>query len=255
MQIDFCRDAGIFEQTNATGGEEPQSGRVMDSTIGSVDRVYQRVKEMAASYQFKPDERLNESVLSTSLKTSRTPLREALNRLVAEGFLTFKRGQGFFCRSLNPQEIMNLYEARAAIEAEAAGLAAQRAKPEDVAELTKFLEGSRDKYSPGASPVELVRLDEEFHLRLTALSGNAELVRLLENVNGRIHYVRLIDLQALSERDGPEAITIEPHRRILQAVVENDAEAATAAVRGHIERRLEEVTANVRAAFSRIYAP
>lgn len=227
----------------------------MDSTLGSVDRVYRRVKEMAASYQFKPDERLNESTLSILLDTSRTPLREALNRLVAEGFLTFRRGQGFFCRSLNPQEIMNLYEARAAIEAEAASLAARRAAVDDVASLAAFLDGSREKYASGASPVELVRLDEEFHLRLAGLSGNAEIVRLLENVNGRIHYVRLIDLQALSERDGPEAITIEPHKHILQAVINGDAEGASSAMRGHIERRLEEVTANVRAAFSRIYAP
>lgn len=227
----------------------------MDSTLGSVDRVYRRVKEMAASYQFKPDERLNESTLSILLDTSRTPLREALNRLVAEGFLTLRRGQGFFCRSLNPQEIMNLYEARAAIEAEAASLAARRAAADDVASLAAFLDGSREKYTSGASPVELVRLDEEFHLRLAGLSGNAEIVRLLENVNGRIHYVRLIDLQALSERDGPEAITIEPHKRILQAVIDGDAQGASSAMRGHIERRLEEVTANVRAAFSRIYAP
>lgn len=222
---------------------------------GTVDRVYRRVKEMAASYEFKPDERLNESALSVQLDTSRTPLREALNRLSAEGFLTFRPGQGFFCRSLNPTEIMDLYEARAAIESESARLAARRATPAQVDDLQAFLESSAHSYSPGASPVELVRLDEAFHTRLAALAQNAELSRLLENVNGRIQYVRLIDLQSLSERDGPQAITTEPHLQILDAVRAGDEERAAAQMRTHISRRLEEVTQNVRMAFSRIYAP
>ncbi|WP_240804484.1 GntR family transcriptional regulator [Qingshengfaniella alkalisoli] len=223
--------------------------------MGSVDRVYRRVKEMAASYEFKPDERLNESALSAQLETSRTPLREALNRLVAEGFLKFHRGRGFFCRSLNPQEIMNLYEARAAIEAEAVRLAALRAEPEEVEDLSRFLEDTKPQYRPGASPVELVRVDETFHLGLAKLAKNAELVRLLENVNGRIHYVRLIDLRSLSERGGAEAITIEPHTCILEAVQRGDADRASREIRNHIERRLEEVTQNVRLAFSQLYAP
>ncbi len=61
-------------------------------------------------------------------------MREALNRLVAEGFLTFRSGQGFFCRSLTPDEIMSLSKARAAIECEATRLAAQRSNPGDDAE-------------------------------------------------------------------------------------------------------------------------
>lgn len=227
----------------------------MSETEGTVERTYRRLKEMAASYEFKPDSRLNESELSKRLDTSRTPLREALNRLVAEGFLTFKSGKGFFCRSLKPAEIMDLYEARAAIECEAAALAAVRANAEDIAELEKFLENSKPDYKPGTSPVELVRLDEEFHTRLTALSGNAEMVRMLGNMNGRIHFVRLIDLKTLCERNGPDVVTTEPHKRILEAVKQRDADAARAEMAKHIERRLESITENVRNAFAELYTP
>ncbi|WP_336054945.1 GntR family transcriptional regulator [Nitratireductor sp. CH_MIT9313-5] len=227
----------------------------MNETEGTVERTYRRLKEMAASYEFKPDSRLNESELSKRLDTSRTPLREALNRLVAEGFLTFKSGKGFFCRSLKPAEIMDLYEARAAIECEAAALAAIRANAEDIAELEKFLENSKPDYKPGTSPVELVRLDEEFHTRLTALSGNAEMVRMLGNMNGRIHFVRLIDLKTLCERNGPDVVTTEPHKRILEAVKRRDADAARAEMAKHIERRLESITENVRNAFAELYTP
>ncbi|UUX48938.1 GntR family transcriptional regulator [Nisaea acidiphila] len=227
----------------------------MTKTEGTVERTYRLLKEMATNYAFKPESRLNESELAKQLETSRTPLREALNRLVAEGFLTSRSGQGFFCRSLTPPEIMDLYEARGAIECEAVKLAALRADPAEVRELEEFLEQSCGEYRPGTPPEILVKLDEEFHLRLTALSGNAEMVRMLENMNGRIHYVRLIDLKALSERDGPDVVTTDPHKRILDAVKRRDPDAAQEAMRAHIERRLEAITQTVRSAFAQLYAP
>lgn len=222
---------------------------------GAVDRAYRNLKEMVASFDFKPDERLNESAISVQLSISRTPLREALNRLTAEGFLTFRRGQGFHCRALNPAEMMDLYEARAAIEAETARLAARRAKPEDIARLHTDLEQSKDRYTSGVSPVELIRLDEDFHRRIALMSRNAELVRLLDNAVARLRYIRVIDLQLLSERDGAPSITTKPHARILDAVTAGDEDGAAREMRSHISRRLEEVTANVRLAFSRLYAP
>ncbi|MAY85547.1 MAG: GntR family transcriptional regulator [Pseudooceanicola sp.] len=225
----------------------------MSKNTGTVERTYLRLKEMAANYEFKPDSRLNESELSKRLDTSRTPLREALNRLVAEGFLTSRAGQGFFCRPLVPGHIMELYEARAAIECEAARLAALRADPAQIAELEQFLETSRPEYIPGTSPVELVRLDEEFHVRLTRLAGNAEMVRMLENMNARIHYVRLIDLKSLCEHSGADTVTTDPHRRILDAIKARDPEAARREMAKHIERRLEAITDTVRAAFAELY--
>lgn len=225
----------------------------MEKNTGSVERTYHLLKEMAANYEFKPDSRLNETELAKRLQTSRTPLREALNRLVAEGFLTFRSGQGFFCRSLTSGEIMDLYEARAAIECEAARLAALRASPEEIAALDQFLFESKVDYQPETSPVDLVKLDEAFHLRLTGLSGNAEMVRMLENMNGRIHYIRLIDLKTLSEKNGAEVVTTEPHMRILDAVKRRDPDGAEAEMRKHIERRLESITENVRHAFAQLY--
>lgn len=62
----------------------------------SVDSIYQTVRAMAAAFEFKPEQRINESELSKNLGISRTPLREALNRLVAEGLLTAQEGRGFF---------------------------------------------------------------------------------------------------------------------------------------------------------------
>jgi len=127
-----------------------------------VDRVYEQLKAMAVSYEFKPGERLNEGELAKRLGVSRTPLREALNRLNTEGFLRFTPGKGFFCRELDAHEIFDLYELRKSIEVASVRLAVKRAKDEDIDALLKFLEATGP--DPGErSSVELVELDETFH--------------------------------------------------------------------------------------------
>lgn len=219
------------------------------------DGIYRQVKEMAARFDFKPDERINESELSVRLSVSRTPLREALNRLASEGFLTYRSGKGFFCRSLNPLEIRNLYEARAAIESEAVRLATERASDAALDELSIFIKDARATYRPGTSSVELVRQDQDFHLRIAQLSGNAELMKLLENINARIHYIRLIDLQTMSEQCGGQALDNLSHERIVTAMRDRNPEDASRQVRVHIEERLDKVTNNVKRAFSLIYVP
>jgi len=225
----------------------------MQTNPGTVERTYLRLKEMAANYEFKPDSRLNEGELAKLLQTSRTPLREALNRLVAEGFFTSRSGKGFFCRSLKPTEIMHLYEARSAIECEAARLAAQRADPAQIEAVEGFLEESKIHYVAETSPTELLRLDEEFHMRVTALAGNMEMVRMLGNMNARIHFIRLIDLRTLCEIDGSDVVTTRPHGRILDCIRRGDGEAARTEMAVHIKRRLDSVTENVRTAFAELY--
>ncbi len=72
----------------------------MSEKKSSVERVYKEVRQMAIDFSFKPGQRINESVLATELNASRTPLREALNRLTAQGYLSYSAGAGFYCRAL-----------------------------------------------------------------------------------------------------------------------------------------------------------
>jgi DNA-binding GntR family transcriptional regulator len=105
---------------------------------GAAERAYDRLKAMAIEFEFRPGERINEVIVSKRLGLSRTPLREALNRLESEGFLTFSPKLGFFRRKLDPKEIFDLYELRGIIEAGGARLAAARVMPEQIKELREF---------------------------------------------------------------------------------------------------------------------
>ncbi len=207
---------------------------------------------MAAGFEFKPGERINESALSRALGASRTPLREALNRLVAEGFIDFRAGRGFFCRALSPDRILHLYEARIAIECEAARHAAARAQPESLAALDTFLNDSTEDYANCTDPMRLLELDEAFHLRLCALSGNPELVGMLQTIYDKIRFVRAADLRQLQAAGRS---TTARHREILDMVRLGDALAASDAMRSHIENRASHATDAVRLAFADLYAP
>ncbi|NOR62908.1 MAG: FCD domain-containing protein [Rhodobacteraceae bacterium] len=227
----------------------------MNKHLSSVDKAYARLREMAVAFEFKPEERLNESVLSVQLGASRTPLREALNRLVAEGFLTFKTGRGFFCRALSPSRICELYEARQAIETEAVRRAVARAEDAELTALGAYLDTIEPDYETCEDLSKLLEMDEAFHRRLAELAGNAELINMLDNINGRIRYVRLINLEILRAAPKNNAGQLSAHRRIVEAVASRDEAAAISAIRGHIERRREETTEAVRIAFSKLYVP
>ncbi len=214
-----------------------------------VEGVYQKLKERAISYAFKPGERINEGEIAKELGISRTPLREALNRLSVEGFLRIIPGRGYFCRELDPNEVFNLYELRKALEVASVKLAVDRAEPNDIQSLFEFLDQTGP--DPGQrAAVELVALDETFHERLMEMSGNLEMLRVLRNVNARIRFVRWIDMDRINR-----AGTQLEHHRILLALKERDSETCIAVLEKHIDRRLDQITSAIREGYAQIYMP
>jgi DNA-binding GntR family transcriptional regulator len=214
-----------------------------------VERVYDRVKAMAVAYELKPGERVNEVEIARRLGASRTPLREALNRLSAEGLLRFTPGKGYFCRDLDVDEVLQLYELRKTIEVAAVRLAVERANDADIDALLAFL--SETGPDPGdRSIAALVDLDETFHQRLLAMSGNRQMLRVLENVNARIRFVRWIDMHR-----GDRRKTQVEHRDVLRALKRRDIAACVTLLEKHIDRRQDEITAALKEGYARIYMP
>ena len=175
---------------------------------GTVDRVYEALKNQAISYAIKPGSRLNEGEVARKLGVSRTPVREALNRLTATGFLSFTPSQGFFRKPLDPTEVFDLYEMRQAIEVASVRLAATRATEAGLRELDEFLAISAG-CAEGREVDQLVRFDEEFHERIVRLSGNREMLSCLLNINDRIRFFRWVDMESGRRRN-----TQEEHREV-----------------------------------------
>lgn len=208
--------------------------------------VFNTLREMAISYQLRPGERLSEIELAARLGVSRTPVREALTRLVTEGFLV-PCTRGYMRRPLDVQEALDLYEARMAVERECLRLALARAEDAQIEEALAFLERSRQV--PAATPVrELVELDEAFHQRIAAMAGNGELVRMLQSLNERIRFLRWIAMEKVG-RDS----TQREHGRILDALRRRDAAAATRLMDEHIALRREQIVEAITQGLARIY--
>jgi DNA-binding GntR family transcriptional regulator len=213
----------------------------------TVDRVYEELKGLAISYAIKPGTRLNEGEVARRLGVSRTPLREALNRLTAAGFLNFAPHQGFFGKPLDPAEIADLYEMRVVIETASVRLAALRASPEDLDEIEAFLAVSARSTSEHGID-QLVRFDEGFHERIVKLTGNRQMLACLANVNERIRFFRWMDLEDEERKD-----TQEEHRQVLLALRAQDGERAASMLDTHIGRRRDQIVAQVREGYARIY--
>jgi DNA-binding GntR family transcriptional regulator len=220
--------------------ENKQNGR-------SADRVYDAVKSMAITYGIRPGERINEVDLAKQLNVSRTPLREALNRLVTEGFLTTQLNKGFFARRLDPNEVFNLYEFRSAVESAAVSIACERATKQELQAIEKFVLASKDK-KDDVLAISLLKLDEEFHEHLARATHNDEFVRTIRGINARIHFVRWIDMQS-----GRRVHTQNEHLQIVQALEKRDVDSAARLMRDHISRRLDQIVEVIRAGFAEIY--
>ncbi len=212
----------------------------------SSDEIYDRVKEMAARFEFKPNERINEIELSKLLSVSRTPLREVLNRLMVEGFLTRSQNKGFIGRQLDAAQIFDLYEFRKGIENCTLALACQRATDAEIDELEKFARASTD-VPEDEDASTLVMLDESFHMRIAKMARNIEYERTLENINARIHYIRWIDMQ---KRRG---YTQAEHGQIVQALKSRSLPRAAELLDQHIGRRMDQIVEVVKAGYAEIY--
>jgi DNA-binding GntR family transcriptional regulator len=144
-----------------------KTGRPADS----VDKVYDALKELAVDYRFRPGERVNEVELATSLGVSRTPVREALNRLVRDGFMSFVPNRGFYARDITPQDVQDLYELRAAIERAAFKLACERGTDEEIEAIAAIWQNNSTSHD-ATDWARVAEADEAFHLGIVQLSAN-----------------------------------------------------------------------------------
>lgn len=201
---------------------------------------------MAVTFRFLPGERLNEAILAKELGVSRTPLREALNRLATEGFLTFSANHGFFRKPLDVKEVFDLYEFRMQLEMSAVKLAVDRATEEQLADLEKFATESAREV-PSRTTDDLVTLDEQFHEMLMSLTGNAEMLNSLRNVNARIQFVRWLDMT------GRRSETQSQHKEIVSALRKRDRADCERLITDHITHRLDQIIEKVERSYGRIF--
>ncbi|WP_077033285.1 GntR family transcriptional regulator [Pelomonas sp. KK5] len=199
------------------------------------DQAYAQVKEMIFDFSLMPGDRFSEADLVAKLQLSRTPLRQALQRLAREGFLQVFPKLGWQVAPLDFDVIDELYDLRLLIECHAAQLLATSEDRADLQALVDIWMVPPEQRL--ADPVEVGTLDEAFHSELVASSGNREMARVHLGLTDRIRIVRRLDFT----KPARIAATYDEHARILRAIVRRRADEAQRLLRAHIEQSKLEV--------------
>lgn len=229
------------------GDRTPSVGRARS------EQAYADLKTRLLRGEFLFGVRLAESRLAALLEVSRTPVREALSRLHAEG-LVDRHPQGGYCPTApDLPTVRELYEVRFALELEAIARPVRAGTPHDpeaLAELRRDweeLDGPADGGGDDVDP-DFVLLDEDFHVRLAAAAGNHELAELLARVNERIRLVRMQDFLSA----GRVERTIEQHLAIVDALVGGDLDVARGRLVAHFDESFAVVEERAAAALARM---
>jgi DNA-binding GntR family transcriptional regulator len=213
------------------------------------DHAYTELKQRVLAGDFRLGSRLKEVRLAGLLGVSRTPIREALLRLHAEGLLDRHPDGGFQPQVPDVTAIGWLYEVRSALELHAIRRPRGGDDAHDrdaVAALVRDW-ATLAADAPEPSP-QFVLVDESFHLGLADAAGNPLLVDQLRQVNERIRTVRMLDFLT----EDRVALTIAEHLDIAQAVLDDDLDAAEQHFLSHLDHSQSVVEQRVAAAIARM---
>ncbi len=199
--------------------------------IKPVKDAYTLILEAIDMGIYKPGDRLVESELAERFGMSRTPIREALQRLETQSLLT-RDGRSLIVASLDHNQLAELYMVRSELEGLAARLAARHATAEEIRLLRAMVEADRKLID---DPQALSRANKRFHKQIHLASHNRYLVQQLDLVH---RSMALLATTSISFA-GRGQQTIEEHHRIVEAIAAGDGDRAYEALRAHISLAFE----------------
>lgn len=191
------------------------------------ESAYQRLLDEIRAGLLQPGARLRETELAARLGISRTPVREAIRQLEADGLVVHVPRSGAAIRRLDYAEIMELYEMRVVLEGTAARLAARSASDVELNEL----EALNAELGEAAGSGDAFRLNRQFHLTLLDAARN----RFLDRAAGTLQRTMLILGPSTLGEEARARAAVEEHARILEALRARDGERAEREMRAHIE--------------------
>jgi DNA-binding GntR family transcriptional regulator len=200
--------------------------------------AYASLKSAITAGELPPGERLYETVLSKRLRMSRTPVREALQRLVNEG-LAEARPDGVYVGMLSVADVRSLEQANRALQSLAAELAATAASDGDL-EAMEAIMGRMEVCAAGQDIAGWIAADRDLHRHLFQVSGNRWVCRLLLQMEALIARVRHVALRRPGRMDESTA----QHRVIVEALKARDRDAARKSMHDHLlltEQHLAEI--------------
>jgi DNA-binding GntR family transcriptional regulator len=227
-------------RTDGQTGARPRPIRAIAQTR-LTQTIYKLLRARLANHDFAPGERLRLDALAARLGVSRTPVRDALNQLAAEGLIEIRPRRGTFVAQVDTETVAELYQVRLMIDTCVGKLLARRLTPAQTRSLSKRFDKlvalvDADRYVDYGAYLEA---DRDFHSAIVRLLGNRRLTALYEEINLPLWLVRA-QQDAGAPRDA--AHSLAEHRAILRALEARDPRAAAEAMAAHIESSLAKLS-------------
>jgi DNA-binding GntR family transcriptional regulator len=208
-------------------------GNIPNNELNSAGVVYRELKRRITELFYKPGDRLSEVGIATELGFGRSPVRTAFSRLQSEGWIEISPQSGTFVRGLSDTEITEILETRVVLESYLAGRAATKISDAELVRLRAAFSAFGERVSSGRLD-DYLELDLQFHLAIYQAAGNQLITGILVNLIDKVRWIRR------GSAEHPLRINdafAEIHA-VLGALEARDAEAASAAMRTHIENTL-----------------
>lgn len=192
-------------------------------------QVQETLRELIIARTLRPGQHLVELELAERLSVSRGPVREAFQALHVQGWVELRPGRGAFVRQPTPEEADQVFAVRAALEGEAAGLAAERVGAADLAEL-KEINGSGRRAVLAGEEAAVVAANSKLHRAVADLAGVALLCDFIDHLDLRVRwfYRPVVSTRGLDSWD--------EHDRLIDALEAHDREEAARVMRWHTEQ-------------------
>jgi GntR family transcriptional regulator, rspAB operon transcriptional repressor len=208
--------------------------------VSQTDSAYAHLKDLILTSRLGPGEELREAALTESTGFGRSPVREALRRLVQEGFVEVRPRQGYRVSVVTLAGVRDLFEMRLLLEPAAVELAAARASDEELAELHSlahetYVDGDRASYE------RFLQRNREFHVRIARVAGNERLARTLQGLLEEMQRLFFIGLRG----DDTAAELMHEHHELHDALRARDPARARQIVVDQIEASRARVTAGL----------
>ena len=194
----------------------------------------EELKEAILAGKLAPGERLSEEKLASSLKVGRVPLREALRRLEAEGYITFLSHDDIMVSKPTIEDVRDYYSIASVLEGLATRLAVERAQPEELSRLRELHQLLKEAYKK-KDPELYFEANSSFHRFIAEIARNERLQRLIDQMRHEIQKTRILSLHLPERLD----YSMQEHDQILDAFLKRNPELAEATVIKHLQNQME----------------
>jgi len=203
-------------------------------------KVYRVLKTEIIKGLLKPGTKLLEGKIAEQMEVSRTPIREALRELAAEGFVKISPNQGVVVSNASIEDIQEVLQIRGVLEGLAARLAAKIINKEEIKELDKYLK-QMEYYTNKDDVLAFSEMDAEFHELILGICENNRLIQIRKNLSDQAHRYRIRSLTI----PGRLKYSLKEHREIVETLKRKDAKQADRLSQKHIENVLENILTHI----------